>query len=88
VNQFIAAAVAEGIGVMESARELLERRAGDAKPKDLLKYFAQGGTPAAGRIGPLIGSAGHPGLLPVGDEPSMAVRTRASSVYVRQDGGA
>jgi hypothetical protein len=37
LNQFIAAAVAES--VIETALELLERRAGDARPKDLLKYL-------------------------------------------------
>jgi hypothetical protein len=30
------------MGVIETAREFLERRAGHAKPKDLLKYPAQG----------------------------------------------
>ena len=43
MNQFIAAAVAGKIGVMETAREFLERRAGDAKPKDLLKYLRKAG---------------------------------------------
>jgi hypothetical protein len=43
LNQFIAAAVAEKVGVMETAREFLERRAGDAKPKDLLKYLHKAG---------------------------------------------
>jgi hypothetical protein len=38
LNQFIAAAD-EKVGVMETAREFLERRAGDAKSKDLLKYL-------------------------------------------------
>jgi hypothetical protein len=71
LNQFIAAAVAEKVGVMETAREFLERRAGDAKPKDLLNYL-QGRTRAAGRIGPSIGSAGHPGAVTHGGEPSMA----------------
>ena len=37
------AAVAEKVGVMETAREFLERRAGDAKPKDLLKYLRKAG---------------------------------------------
>ena len=41
-------------GLMETAREFLERRAGHAKPKDLLKYLAQGGAGVAGRIGPLM----------------------------------
>ena len=30
-------------GVMETAREFLERRAGHAKPKDLLKYPRKAG---------------------------------------------
>jgi hypothetical protein len=41
LNQFIAAAVAEKVGVMETALEFLERRDGDAKPKALLKYCAR-----------------------------------------------
>jgi len=43
LNQFIAAAVDGKVGVMETAREFLERRAGDAKPKDLLKYLRKAG---------------------------------------------
>ena len=43
MNQFIVAAVAEKVGVMETARTFLERRAGDAKPKDLLKYLRKAG---------------------------------------------
>ena len=43
LNEFIAAAVAEKVGVMETAREFLERRAGDAKPKNLLKYLRKAG---------------------------------------------
>jgi hypothetical protein len=43
LNQFIAAAVAEKVGVMETAREFLERRAGNASPKDLLKYLRKAG---------------------------------------------
>lgn len=43
LNQFIAAAVAEKVGVIETVREFLERRAGDAKPKDLLKYLRKAG---------------------------------------------
>ena len=43
LNQFIAAAVAEKVGVMETAREFLERRAGDPKPKDLLTYLCKAG---------------------------------------------
>jgi hypothetical protein len=37
------AVVAEKVGVIETARELLERRAGKAKPKDLLKYLRKAG---------------------------------------------
>jgi hypothetical protein len=33
VNQFIVAAVAEEVAVIETAREFLERRAGNAKPR-------------------------------------------------------
>ena len=60
LNQFIAAAVAEKVGVMETAREFLERRAGDAKPKDLLKYCAR--RDASSRSNRTVDrSAGHPG---------------------------
>jgi hypothetical protein len=38
LNQFIAVAVAEKIGVMETAQEFLTRRAGKATPRDLLKF--------------------------------------------------
>ncbi len=38
LNQFIAAAVAEKVGVMETAAAFLADRAGDATPKDLLTY--------------------------------------------------
>jgi hypothetical protein len=43
LNQFIAAAVAEKVGVIETAREFLERRAGDASPQDLLTYLRKAG---------------------------------------------
>jgi hypothetical protein len=39
LNQFIAAAVAEKVGSMRTAREYLRERADSAKPKDLLKYL-------------------------------------------------
>jgi len=39
LNQFIAAAVAEKVGSLRTAREFLRDRAGSAKPKDLLKYL-------------------------------------------------
>jgi hypothetical protein len=39
LNQFIAAAVAEKVGTLQTARVFLKERAGTAKPKDLLKYL-------------------------------------------------
>lgn len=36
LNQFIASAVAEKIGAVESAADFLRARAGDAKPQDLI----------------------------------------------------
>ena len=44
LNQFIAAAVAEKVGVMETAAEYLAQRAGKAKPADLMRYLK--GAPA------------------------------------------
>jgi hypothetical protein len=43
LNQFIAVAVAEKVGVMETAQEFLRRRAGKARPKDLLKFLRKAG---------------------------------------------
>ena len=39
LNQFIAAAVAEKVGVMETAAEYLARRAGKSKPADLTRFL-------------------------------------------------
>jgi len=39
LNQFIAAAVAEKVGTLQTARVFLQERAGTAKPKDLVKYL-------------------------------------------------
>jgi hypothetical protein len=39
LNQFIAAAVAEKVGCLRTAREFLRERAGTGKPKDMLKYL-------------------------------------------------
>ncbi len=39
LNQFIAAAVAEKVGTLQTARMFLQEKAGTAKPKDLLKYL-------------------------------------------------
>ena len=48
LNQFIAVAVAEKVGSIETAQEFLERRAGDAKPRDLLKFARKAGKEAPG----------------------------------------
>lgn len=37
LNRFIAAAVAEKVGSLRTAREFLRERAGSSKPRDLLK---------------------------------------------------
>ena len=39
LNQFIAAAVAEKVGTIRTARDLLHERAGSAKPRDMMKYL-------------------------------------------------
>lgn len=39
LNQFIAAAVAEKVGTLETAGEFLRRRAAGAKPEDLLRFL-------------------------------------------------
>lgn len=39
LNQFIASAVAEKVGTLQTARMFLREKAGTAKPKDLLKYL-------------------------------------------------
>lgn len=43
LNQFIAVAVAEKVGVLETAQEFLDRRADKAKPRDLLKFLRKAG---------------------------------------------
>ena len=43
LNQFIAVAVAEKVGVMETAQAFLSRRAGKAKPRDLLLFTRKAG---------------------------------------------
>ena len=43
LNQFIAVAVAATVGVLETAGELLPRRAGKATPRDLLKFTRKAG---------------------------------------------
>ncbi|MBS0456327.1 MAG: pilus assembly protein HicB [Proteobacteria bacterium] len=39
LNQFIAVAVAEKVGAMETAAEFLQRKSGNAKPADLMGYL-------------------------------------------------
>lgn len=39
LNQFIAAAVAEKVGVLRTANEFLRQRAGSATPQDLVRYL-------------------------------------------------
>ena len=39
LNQWIAAAVAEKVGAVETAAEFFKRRAGKAKPRDLLWFL-------------------------------------------------
>ncbi len=43
LNQFIAVAVAEKVGVLETAQDFLKRRTGTAKPRDLLKFTRKAG---------------------------------------------
>jgi hypothetical protein len=40
LNQWIASAVAQKVGAVETASEFLRARAGDAKPEDLLAFLA------------------------------------------------
>jgi hypothetical protein len=44
LNQFIAVAVAEKIGTIETAEQFLKRRAAKAKPADLMRFLR--GAPA------------------------------------------
>lgn len=39
LNQWIAAAVAEKVGAVETAAQFFERRSGKARPKDLLAFL-------------------------------------------------
>jgi len=39
LNQFIAVAVAEKVGTIETASEFIQRRAANAKPADLLQFL-------------------------------------------------
>jgi hypothetical protein len=46
LNQWIAVAVAEKIGSVETAADFLRRRAGDARPSDLLDFLDRAGDEA------------------------------------------
>jgi hypothetical protein len=50
LNQWISVAVAEKVGAVETAASFLKRRAGDARPSDMLGYLDQAGNepPMAG----------------------------------------
>ena len=50
LNQWIAVAIAQKIGVVETASDFLKRRAGKARPEDMLHYLkkAKRETPPAG----------------------------------------
>lgn len=50
LNQFIAAAVAEKVGVLRTTAEFLRERAGDARPEDMLRYIR-----AAPKVPPVPG---------------------------------
>jgi hypothetical protein len=39
LNQWIAVAIAQKIGAVETAADFLKRRAGDARPSDLIPYL-------------------------------------------------
>jgi len=43
LNQWIAVAVAQKVGAVETAAEFLKRRAGDAKPEDMLYFLDNAG---------------------------------------------
>ncbi|MEO6078761.1 MAG: pilus assembly protein HicB [Steroidobacteraceae bacterium] len=55
LNQFIASAVAEKVGVLRTASEFLRERARDATPQDLLRYL---------RAAPTVSPAAARGLTP------------------------
>jgi hypothetical protein len=52
LNQFIAAAVAEKVGVMRTTNEFLKQRAGSATPQDLVRFLR-----AAPKVPPVEGDA-------------------------------
>lgn len=50
LNQWISVAIAQKIGVVETAADFLKRRAGDARPADILPFLdgAKGEPPVRG----------------------------------------
>lgn len=52
LNQFIAVAVAEKVGAIETASEFLKRLAGKAKPADLMRFLR-----GAPNVAPMEGDA-------------------------------
>ena len=52
LNQWIAVAIAQKIGVVETAADFLQRRAGKAKPEDMLPFLD-----GAKREAPPVGDA-------------------------------
>ena len=50
LNQFIAAAVAEKVGVLRTASEFLKQRAGSATPQDMVRFLR-----AAPKLPPIEG---------------------------------
>ena len=50
LNQWISVAIAQKIGVVETAADFLARRAGDARPSDMLTFLeaAKGEAPPSG----------------------------------------
>ncbi len=55
LNQFIAAAVAEKVGVLRTADEFLKQRAGSSSPQDLVRYLR-----AAPKVPPVEGDQSTP----------------------------
>lgn len=55
LNQFIAAAVAEKVGVLRTADEFLKQHAGKSSPQDLVRYLR-----AAPKVPPVAGDETTP----------------------------
>ncbi|WP_218578682.1 pilus assembly protein HicB [Vineibacter terrae] len=65
LNQWIAAAVAEKVGVVETAATFLKARAGAAKPTDLLYYLDRARQEAPGEADRIDGPETRPAGRPV-----------------------